>query len=188
MTDLLEHFGTGPDWNAMAAIATFAAVVVALRESQRAARAERDRRQASIVAAMIIMNSAASIIGRLIARYKGAHENTSEVFRSSVQLGGLRQVLEPAMAIDLTQLPTMEAIDWVMAGRHSIEVADLQITSLANELEPDTYLFEAQHTDLLETVAALSKEARKFKPWLERLKLEREGDRLLKRERSSTET
>jgi hypothetical protein len=180
MTSLLEYLGTRPAWDAIAAVATSLAVIIALWESARSNRADRERRQAVVVAAMVILNNAAEIVGRLVAGYRRG-QPAREVFNASVELGGLRQVLEPAMAIDLTQLPTMEAIDWVLAGRHSIEVADRQIRLLAEEAEPDTELFEAQHIDLIEAVAGLSREAWKFKPWLERWKLGREARAFLKR-------
>jgi len=125
---------------------------------------------------MVIMNSAAMLLARLEARWRRGEGSPHEICSAAVQLGGLDQLTQPAMAIDLTSLPTLEAIDWVMTGRHLLDVAQRQMQVLAGNRESqDTELFSAQILQLHAVVAGLADESIKFKGWWERRRLLRKA-------------
>lgn len=145
------------DWDAVAAVGTAAAVVVALWTTQRGERRQRKRDEAVLHVAIVSIANAAMVIEQFRAHAQ-AGESVSDLAKTYIQLGSIDVPVGGLASIVLAELPSPNAVDHALAARHALDVTARQLVAVSKGGDPD--LLYAQIEDLRESEDALRQELR----------------------------
>lgn len=129
--DRIRELTAMVEWGAWEAIGTVAAVSVALWQSGAAARRDRERDRAKLMAVHFILESGHDAMKRQLARLSSGEASPIIQAAGIVKSGGLDELNAAISAFSVADAPDPDSVDVLIAARLAMREANRALESIA---------------------------------------------------------